>query len=175
MRGVRPDPLSIPRLRKKIAYGMSMFSPQIRKTYSTSRTAVYHRQSYSLHKEEIRKYQKKWRDNHDAAYLRMANEKACEKARAWALKQKLIVFLHYSDGDLKCACCGERRFDFLSLDHVDGKGSEHRREIAKSHNGTGTRPYFAWFIQNNYPSGYRILCFNCNLARFLRVLPAHRY
>lgn len=58
----------------------------------------------------------------------------------------------------KCACCGERTFEFLALDHVNGNGAEerrltHQRNIVRKILNT-TPP----------PADYRLLCHNCNLA-----------
>lgn len=60
----------------------------------------------------------------------------------------------------QCACCGEQRFHFLAIDHVNGGGSAHRRAI-----GNSGRSLSAWLARHRLPRGYRILCHNCNLAR----------
>jgi hypothetical protein len=61
----------------------------------------------------------------------------------------------------KCSCCGEAEPDFLSIDHVDGNGNAHRKTL-KVRGGTH---FYRWLEKNNWPSGYRVLCFNCNCAR----------
>lgn len=78
-----------------------------------------------------------------------------QKARENHLRIRKIVVEHY--GGL-CACCGETIFQFLCIDHINGGGGAHRKEI-----GTSTS-YWYWLINNNFPSGYRILCNNCNQA-----------
>jgi len=60
----------------------------------------------------------------------------------------------------RCACCGERHLVFLSIDHVNGDGAEHRRSGAKSGRG-----FYNWLRENNFPDGYQVLCFNCNFAK----------
>ncbi len=55
-----------------------------------------------------------------------------------------------------CACCGENRMEFLSIDHINNDGANHRKQ-------TGGHMY-AWLIKNNFPSGYRVLCYNCNMS-----------
>ena len=60
----------------------------------------------------------------------------------------------------RCACCGENRPAFLAIDHIGGGGNQHRRQIRVR---AGYRFYF-WLKQNNWPSGYQILCHNCNQA-----------
>ena len=63
-----------------------------------------------------------------------------------------------------CVCCGESRFEFLSIDHVRGNGSRQRREaIGKGHlNGSA---FYRWLKRNGWPKEeFRLLCYNCNLA-----------
>src|SRR5688572_6031846 len=40
---------------------------------------------------------------------------------------KLCAFNQY--GGAVCKCCGETRTEFLSIDHVQGGGGKHRKEI----------------------------------------------
>lgn len=73
------------------------------------------------------------------------------------LKYKTLVINAYGG---KCSCCGEWRFEFLSIDHTGNNGASHRREI-----GNGTNMY-VWLKKAGFPKkGFRLLCFNCNLSR----------
>ena len=84
----------------------------------------------------------------------------CEREREKTRAARHVVLSHYSNGTFKCACCGEFAYEFLALDHTNGDGCKHRREI-----GTGSGvSYYKWFINNNFPAGFRVLCHNCNLA-----------
>ncbi|MFA5706889.1 MAG: HNH endonuclease [Candidatus Neomarinimicrobiota bacterium] len=58
----------------------------------------------------------------------------------------------------KCACCGETEWKFLSLDHVDNDGAEHRRKIGQSR-------IYEWAEDNGYPDNLQLLCYNCNMAK----------
>jgi hypothetical protein len=69
-------------------------------------------------------------------------------------KRKLIS--HYSNGHMCCACCGEMNLEFLSIDHINGGGNQHRREV-----GRGTS-FYLWLIRQGFPTGFRVLCHNCN-------------
>lgn len=82
------------------------------------------------------------------------------KRRADRQRIKRRVFEAY--GGCKCACCGETHMEFLSIDHIDGKGAEHRRMLTGSRSNGST--VYGWLIRNNFPSGFRVLCFNCNFA-----------
>ncbi len=67
----------------------------------------------------------------------------------------------------KCACCGETQPKFLSLDHVNGGGSSHRKSV-----GDNTTSVYVWVIKHNFPATFQILCFNCNMAKgFYGVCP----
>jgi hypothetical protein len=70
-------------------------------------------------------------------------------------RRRRAVIMHYGG---KCACCGESTFEFLEIDHVNNDGAAHRKEIGKSNT-------YKWLINNKYPSGFRVLCSNCNHAR----------
>lgn len=76
------------------------------------------------------------------------------------LAKKLNILSRYSD-PLRCACCGEETPEFLTLDHVENNGSEHRREIGMK---SGWQ-FYLWIIRNNYPHGFQVLCMNCNCAK----------
>ncbi len=97
-------------------------------------------------KEKIRQYNLKHkRDNY---------EKNKKKMAEWRKKVKQKVFEHYG---LFCACCGEAHFEFLAIDHINGGGNKHRKELKRM--GVA---FFSWLIQNNFPLGFRTLCHNCN-------------
>jgi hypothetical protein len=71
---------------------------------------------------------------------------------------RLEVLKHYSP-NLTCANCGFADFRALSIDHVQGGGTAHLREISK---GRADGYYLLfWLKRNNYPSGFQILCMNC--------------
>lgn len=72
-------------------------------------------------------------------------------------RRRLAVFRHYGT---ECACCGVSNWEFLTIDHVNGGGNKHRREIGV-HSGDA---FYVWLIKNNYPEGFRTLCMNCNTS-----------
>jgi len=69
------------------------------------------------------------------------------------------VLKHYGNGKLACIQCGESRLPCLTIDHIEGNGAKHRREI-KRHGGAA---FCTWLKQQGYPEGYRTLCMNCQL------------
>ncbi len=79
-----------------------------------------------------------------------------ERIRQRKRQQKYDIFAHYSDGKVTCAHCGESRLACLSLDHIDGSGRLQRRELKKQ----GSE-FYQWLKRNNYPTGFQVLCMNC--------------
>lgn len=73
-------------------------------------------------------------------------------------RNKLKVIRHYSNGDFECECCCEKKLEFLTVDHTDGSGSETRK------NDPSQYQIYRWVIRNKFPSGFRILCMNCNFS-----------
>lgn len=71
------------------------------------------------------------------------------------LATRIEVIQHYGGC---CACCGESRYEFLSIDHVGGTGASHRRDQPTAYK------IIRWLRKNGYPPGFRVLCYNCNCA-----------
>lgn len=95
-------------------------------------------------------------------------ERYSETSKSRRRKLKLAAMAAY--GGAYCLCCGEEHIEFLTIDHIEKNGAEHRREMLKekgwnvsSKSLSGSHLYL-WLKENNYPSGFRVLCFNCNTA-----------
>lgn len=83
----------------------------------------------------------------------------CKKyKRDQRARLKLEIFDYY--GGPICACCGEDREPFLSLDHIKGGGYAHRKELRKS-----TETLYRWVKKNNFPPGFQVLCMSCNFEK----------
>ena len=67
------------------------------------------------------------------------------------------VFAHYGD---HCACCGESNKKLLTIDHMNNDGKTHRQTI-----GHTSEALMRWLRDNNYPEGFQILCWNCNVGK----------
>jgi thiol-disulfide isomerase/thioredoxin len=60
----------------------------------------------------------------------------------------------------KCQCCGENNPLFLTVEHLNGDGQKHRKEV-----GTGVNLLID-LKKNGWPKDkYTILCFNCNSGK----------
>lgn len=84
---------------------------------------------------------------HKATYLKSQGEVR--------QKIKLEVFNYYGN---KCDICHDVDLSNLSLDHVDGGGRRHRKEVCGTDSGT---TFYKW-VNKNKPNNIRLLCYNCN-------------
>lgn len=101
-----------------------------------------------------------------AAYRKANRDKLIENDRASRLLRKIRVFEHYGNGVAACVCCGVSEMEFLTLDHIAADGADHRKVLRKTQGGNGTGWFiYKWLIDNNYPEGYQVLCFNCNVGK----------
>ncbi len=91
------------------------------------------------------------------------DEKANREQRARTKKYmddtRRMIYAHYGE---TCACCGESIRMFLTIDHINGGGAEHRREINRGKKYGGV---YTWLRRSNFPEGFQTLCFNCNCGR----------
>lgn len=60
-------------------------------------------------------------------------------------------------GGAKCNCCDEDEETFLTFDHIDGGGAEHRKRRTD---------LVRWLQEHNFPPGFQVLCMNCNWGKY---------
>jgi len=99
-----------------------------------------------------------------AGYYQANRERIIAKQAALTLASRMTVLRHYGGDPPACACCGEATVEFLTIDHINGNGGQHRKELGGLGQG---RAFYRWIIRNLFPSALRVLCFNCNCARGL--------
>src|SRR5258706_8581723 len=92
-------------------------------------------------------------------YFTKNQEALSEKSKADVKKLKLLCLNAY--GGPICNCCQERIMEFLSIDHVNGNGNQHRLSIG----GLGGRRFYNWLKRNNFPPGFQVLCMNCQFGK----------
>ena len=71
-------------------------------------------------------------------------------------KNRECVFNHYGN---VCARCGFSDYRALSIDHINGGGTKHRKET-----GDGSS-FYEWLVARNYPDGFQTLCMNCQFIK----------
>lgn len=91
---------------------------------------------------------RRWRDANPEK-KREITRRSDETARA-------LVLAHYGT---VCACCGTTKD--LGIDHVNGGGDEHRRELGRN----GGAGFYRWLIDQGYPAGFQVLCGRCNASK----------
>ena len=98
---------------------------------------------------------KKWQQR----YYQKNCKRLIKKMNITTLKRvkflRIAALKHYGN---KCACCGEKQYEFLAIDHIKGGGTKHRKSI----NG---KNIYLWLFQQKYPKGFQVLCHNCNQAK----------
>ncbi len=130
-------------------------------------------------REKVNEYQRNWRkpiqhllneklskqrkvlvDSLSGDALADFRRKESADTKKWNSLLKEKVFSAY--GGWKCTCCGETEKLFLTIDHIENNGAEQRK------NGDYKRSsasFYRWLKKNNFPVGYQVLCFNCNIGK----------
>lgn len=109
----------------------------------------------------LNEFTKRWQKANPALYKRIG-----DKCREAVRSQALAAYGN------KCACCGETIYRFLTIDHINGTGVKNSVRKKNGATGTGDKLY-RWLRANNYPPGFRVLCFNCNWAEGHGGCPHH--
>src|SRR3972149_7809370 len=105
---------------------------------------------YAKNKDKKNAYDKQWRKDNA--------ERVRERQRNRFIRLRLEVLSRDSQGVPRCACCGETENQFLSIDHINGKGKEDRSDTGGN--------FYMRLKREGFPQGlYQILCYNCNLSK----------
>ncbi len=128
-----------------------MYSKQQNEYYKQRRNSDVEFREY--HRKKNRESYERHKDSRDL------------RAKNYQRQAKVDVMAHYSNGTNKCECCGIKGLVFLTIDHINGDGAEQRK-TGKHKKGT---MFYIWLRKNKYPTGFQVLCHNCNQAK--RQLP----
>ena len=128
------------------------------------------KQYYQEHKEQCDARGRRWRLNNKEKVKemdRIGYSKHKERSAFYRQKIKSEVLSHYSNGELKCSCCGENEIKFLTIDHINGRNKKDKPIDKRS--GCGL---YQLLRKLNFPTGFQVLCFNCNAAKsFFGICP----
>ena len=96
--------------------------------------------------------------------------RACNRVKEQYRLLRIEVLIKLCGGTPHCQCpgCNVCILEFLDIDHINGKGADHRRKMgARRENGrvVSGRAIIYWLRENNYPEGFQVLCANCNKAK----------
>ena len=106
-------------------------------------------------KKSVIEYNKNWAKNNP--------KKRKIISRRYREKIKMRVLQHYSFSIPKCANCSIGDIRLLVIDHIKNDGRILRR---KNRSFAGTN-FYMYLIKNGFPSGYQVLCHNCNYLKEL--------
>ena len=92
--------------------------------------------------------------------------KECAKNRQKEQRKKNFqkILDHYG---ARCFCCGETIKEFLTIDHVNRDGAEHRRQLNRGR-------LYASIIRDGFPNRFRIACANCNFSLGMKGYCPHK-
>ena len=149
-----------------MAINISKLPEEDRKLYKKAYNIVYRgshrevvrgqrRKYYASHREKLLQYGKEYYRLHGDE-IRAA---AIRTGKILRNKQRLAVMFHYSNGTMACVRCGFSDIRALVLDHINGGGTEQRRKLKNGIN------VWLWLSRHGFPSGYQILCANCNAIK----------
>lgn len=123
-------------------------------------------------KQRATQKSKEWHREFKARDPEGYHEYESERGRRWRFKIKAEMVAAYGG---KCVCCGETRFEFLTINHKHGGGRQHRLSLKGNARVGGVNFYF-WLRKQGWPQeDYDLHCFNCNCAKgFLGYCPHER-
>jgi hypothetical protein len=140
-------------------------------------------------REKVNQRMRDWRDNNRDKYREQSREcrnrklasddneavaafRAAEAAKTKRIQQRVKDEVFNAYGGYQCACCGEIKPLFLSIDHVHNNGAIERKSGLYRSSGTG---FYQWLRKNKFPAGYQVLCMNCQVGKHKNggVCPHH--
>jgi hypothetical protein len=115
--------------------------------------------------------------NGDNSYIGVSYCKNCsnERLRKQNSFNKWYVLKHYGGDPPRCQCCGESNMVFLTIDHIISL----KESWSQTTNGSWSRKdtgnnLHRRLIKEGFPSGYQVLCFNCNQAKGINDFCPHK-
>lgn len=111
----------------------------------------YQRGYYHDNREKKLAYSRSWYATH--------KEQAVANGRSLHRRYREQILEAYGR---KCACCGETEPTFLTVDHVENDGKQHRERFNRNNTNL-----YRDIVKQGFPPKYRLLCFNCNSGRRL--------
>lgn len=97
---------------------------------------------------------KEYKRNQDRKNRIKFKDKIKERKKQYNKNLKLKTFKAYSkNGEIECCRCGEKDDRVLNLDHINGGGRKHSKNISN---------IYSYLNQRSFPPGFQVLCQNCN-------------
>ena len=126
-----------------------------------SHSNLEYMRAYRLtNKEKLLDYARDYRKSHPEKAKERGytySDRLKTKERRHLLKVKVLSYYSNPQGIPICNSCGEQAIDVLCIDHIEGGGCRQAKSLS-------TTLYY-WLVKNNFPSGFQVLCANCNLKK----------
>ena len=132
-----------------------------RRKYCVECDRKYYVEYREKNRPEYARRMREWRKKHGEVYKEKSRRRGKilysenpehYREKAIRLRKKLKDTVYEAYGGYKCACCGETTPEFLTIDHINNDGAEHRKSIGKCGNNL-----LCWLKKENYPVGFQIL------------------
>lgn len=94
------------------------------------------------------------------ALKRIESNKNKKIIKGYRYNKKFIIIAHYTYGEMCCVKCNFNNIKGLQVDHINGNGNKHIKNLLK--NG---KDFYTWIIENDFPDDLQILCRNCNVLK----------
>lgn len=118
--------------------------------------------------EYVRAMKKDWADNglctncgdaknsQTTKYCRTCQQASSSRHHTY----RIAAINAYGGSACACSACSEKNIKLLCIDHTNNDGNEHRKKLNR-------KSIYGWLKINNYPPGFQVLCFNCNIGKSL--------
>jgi hypothetical protein len=143
---------------------------------------IYYAEYRAKHREELNAYHRMLRKRDAEKYKGYSAKRRQEKLGSMTPEQ--LVEFHQMEADKTrrlnrvikdevferyggyiCACCGETEEAFLTIDHMDNNGHQHRKEMSSNGHTVGSTQTYRWLKRHGFPPGFQVLCMNCQFGR----------
>lgn len=131
-----------------IGLEMPFSDPEKHKAYHREYMRRYNQPATEQDREHLRAQWRAWHHNNKV------RRQAYTKARIRRVRLETLS----AYGGLQCACCKETEIEFLCLDHIHNNAAEERRVFGCADGF----PLWSRLKKAGWPSGYQVLCYNCN-------------
>jgi hypothetical protein len=83
-----------------------------------------------------------------------------EKQKNYRKMVRTEVLIKYGN---KCNCCGESRWEFLAIDHINGDGNKERiKRLGTNNAGCSSHMFYLKLRKEPKRDDLQVLCHNCN-------------
>lgn len=142
---------------------------------SESKLKVMQRQGETGVKHtDSKEYFKRYYKAHRTKLLAEANKYYRDNRERVKKRRRSLKLTCLSKYGEVCQCCGEDWPVFLTIDHIDGKGADHRKSLGGGRSVVAGSTFYSWLRKNNFPPGFQVLCFNCNFAKHINKICPHQ-